>query len=246
VTRTGPGHAVRSESVDREIIRDVLSGADARAARRQQDDEAREMIRGGADAEASRKRRGVGVRARSRQRRDAPVAARSPLNSALRSTDTVLTHCSPDAYRSLVRRTSAPGYGWGMHFIEDDRISRPVKPAARTGESADPTALLEMLIDAQPAAAPTRIRSLVTVSQRLRSTIADQLDDAIAADRRLDTEIDRIATGATRAQETFEKWAAERVDRLLADLAETFAESARDLAEATVRETGFGNVAERR
>jgi acetaldehyde dehydrogenase/alcohol dehydrogenase len=142
--------------------------------------------------------------------------------------------------------TGAPGYGWDMDVIENARMSRPVKTAPRRGApSADPAALLEMLIDAQPAATLARIRSLVTVSPRLRSTIADRLDDAIAADRQLDAEIDRVATDAARAQETFEKWAAERVDRLLADLAETFAESAGDLAEATVRETGLGHVADK-
>src|SRR5262249_15557642 len=108
--------------------------------------------------------------------------------------------------------------------------------------SGDLTALLGTLIDAQPAATLSRLRSLLTASPRLRAAVADQLDDAMATDRQLDVEVDRIATAAVYAQERFAKWAVERVDRLLADLAETFAEASRDLAEATVRETGLGNV----
>src|SRR5262252_4781377 len=111
-----------------------------------------------------------------------------------------------------------------MHLM-DDPLSWPVKSAARAS-TPDPAAQLDALIDSQPAATLARIRSLVTGSPRLRSAIADQLDEAIAADRRLDAQLDRIATDAARAQERFEQWSAERVDRLLADLAETFAESA--------------------
>ena len=130
-----------------------------------------------------------------------------------------------------------------MHFINDDTLSLSTKPATRDGAaSGDLTALLGTLIDAQPAATLSRLRSLLTASPRLRAAVADQLDDAMATDRQLDVEVDRIATAAVYAQERFAKWAVERVDRLLADLAETFAEASRDLAEATVRETGLGNV----
>ena len=130
-----------------------------------------------------------------------------------------------------------------MHLM-DDPLSWPVKSAARAS-TPDPAALLDALIDTQPAVTLARIRSLVTGSPRLRSAVADQLEEAIAADRLLDAQIDRIANDAARAQERFEQWAAERIDRMLADLAETFAESARDLADATVRETGLGNVADK-
>jgi acyl-CoA reductase-like NAD-dependent aldehyde dehydrogenase len=132
-----------------------------------------------------------------------------------------------------------------MHFIEDEWTSWPIKPAARGGATADSAPLLETLIEEQPAATLARIRSLLKVSPRMRSTIAGQLDEAIAADLQLDAEIDRIAADAARAQETFEKWTDERVDALLADLAETFAEAAEELAAATVRETGLGNVADK-
>src|SRR5262252_2569551 len=130
-----------------------------------------------------------------------------------------------------------------MHLM-DDPLSWPVKSAARAS-TPDPAALLDALIDTQPAVTLARIRSLVTGSPRLRSAVADQLEEAIAADRLLDAQIDRIANDASRAQERFEQWAAERIDRMLADLAETFAESAKDLADATVRETGLGNVADK-
>src|SRR5262249_47709447 len=132
-----------------------------------------------------------------------------------------------------------------MHLM-DDPLSWPVKPMAGGGAPPpDPAALLDALIETQSAAALARVRSILTASPRLRSAAADRLDEAITADRHLDAQVDRIATDAARAQETFEKWSAERVDRLLDDLAETFAESANDLAEATVTETGFGNVADK-
>ena len=84
----------------------------------------------------------------------------------------------------------------------DDPLSWPVKSAARSGASTrDPAALLDALIDTQPAATLARIRSLVAGSPRLRSAVADQLEEAIAADRQLDAQIDRIANDAARAQE---------------------------------------------
>src|SRR6185295_2803761 len=110
-------------------------------------------------------------------------------------------------------------------------------------EQDDPP--LDSLIDSLDAAALERVRALIAGAPPARGIAAKRLDDAIADDRRIDAEVDRVAADAARAQETFEKWTDERVDALLADLAETFAESAQDLALATVRETGLGNAADK-
>ena len=104
---------------------------------------------------------------------------------------------------------------------------------------------LDSLIDSLDAPALERVRALIAGAPPARGIAAKRIDDAIADDRRIDAEVDRVASDAARAQETFEKWTDERVDALLADLAETFAESAQDLAVATVRETGLGNAADK-
>jgi acetaldehyde dehydrogenase / alcohol dehydrogenase len=126
--------------------------------------------------------------------------------------------------------------------MDAEMMSSPLFSTASAGTAVDPAAALETLIDGHPVATLALVRSLVDTGLLDRSAVARRLDAAIAADGRLDAEIDRIATGAARAQRTFEKWTDERLDNLLADLAETFAEAATDLASATVRETGLGNV----
>jgi len=47
------------------------------------------------------------------------------------------------------------------------------------------------------------------------------------------------------AQETFEHWTDERIDGLLFDVAKALAGSAKELAIATVRETGMGDAADK-
>src|SRR5262249_41433794 len=105
-----------------------------------------------------------------------------------------------------------------MHLLDNDPMSWPATTPATPADPPDVDAatLLEALVDSQPAAALARIRSLVTVSHALRATIADRLDDAIAGDRLVGLDADRIVGNAARAQETFENWNDERVDRLLA------------------------------
>jgi NAD-dependent aldehyde dehydrogenases len=51
-----------------------------------------------------------------------------------------------------------------------------------------------------------------------------------------------MASRASRAQEAFESWNDERIDALLHDLADAFADAAEELAIATVAETGMGSV----
>ena len=124
-----------------------------------------------------------------------------------------------------------------------DMIPSPVLPSAHTDAApVDAAALLDAFIDSQPAAALEAVRSLVSGAAPERRAAAERLSEAIAADQRLDADVNRIASDASRAQEVFENWTDERVDGLLRDLAEAFAHAAEDLAIAAVEETGLGNV----
>jgi acyl-CoA reductase-like NAD-dependent aldehyde dehydrogenase len=57
-----------------------------------------------------------------------------------------------------------------------------------------------------------------------------------------DPEVERLVSAAVAAQRQFEQWPEDRVDALLADIAETVAAHAAELAEASVAETHIGNV----
>ena len=61
-------------------------------------------------------------------------------------------------------------------------------------------------------------------------------------DALLTAEVDAMASRASRAQEAFESWNDDRIDALLHDLADAFADAAEELAIATVAETGMGSV----
>lgn len=122
-------------------------------------------------------------------------------------------------------------------------IPSPVSPSARTDTApVDAAALLDAFIDSQPAAALEAVRSLVSGAAPVRRATADRLSEAIAADQRLDADVNQIASDGSRAQEVFENWTDERVDGLLRDVAKAFAHAAEDLAIAAVEETGLGNV----
>jgi acyl-CoA reductase-like NAD-dependent aldehyde dehydrogenase len=55
-------------------------------------------------------------------------------------------------------------------------------------------------------------------------------------------DVDALVARANAAQRAFEAWSEQRVDALLGDIATCIADHARELAEATVLETGLGNV----
>jgi acyl-CoA reductase-like NAD-dependent aldehyde dehydrogenase len=69
--------------------------------------------------------------------------------------------------------------------------------------------------------------------------------DTTATDSGVYAEVDAAVRQARRAQAAFRDWKEERVDALLQDLAEAFAGEAALFAEATVRETGLGNVTDK-
>jgi len=58
----------------------------------------------------------------------------------------------------------------------------------------------------------------------------------------IDEDTHQMVARATKAQQSFEDWPEDRVDALLQDVAQTIAERAQELAEATVAETGMGKV----
>jgi acyl-CoA reductase-like NAD-dependent aldehyde dehydrogenase len=58
----------------------------------------------------------------------------------------------------------------------------------------------------------------------------------------IDKDTHEMVARAVEAQESFEKWPEDRVDALLGDIAETIANRAEELAEATVAETDMGIV----
>jgi acyl-CoA reductase-like NAD-dependent aldehyde dehydrogenase len=57
--------------------------------------------------------------------------------------------------------------------------------------------------------------------------------------------VDALLEAAAAAQREFEHWSEQRVDALLKDIADAVADHAEELAEATVAETGLGNVADK-
>lgn len=73
---------------------------------------------------------------------------------------------------------------------------------------------------------------------------ASELDHQIerATEAEVDADVEAMVARAVTAQETFENWTDLRVDALLRELANAFADQAEELAMATVAETGLGNV----
>jgi len=61
----------------------------------------------------------------------------------------------------------------------------------------------------------------------------------------IDKDTHEIVARAAKAQKSFEKWPEDRVDALLRDVAETIAERAGELADATVAETDMGIVTDK-
>lgn len=76
------------------------------------------------------------------------------------------------------------------------------------------------------------------------TSTASELDHQIerATEAEVDADVEAMVARAVTAQETFENWTDLRVDALLRELANAFADQAEELAMATVAETGLGNV----
>jgi acyl-CoA reductase-like NAD-dependent aldehyde dehydrogenase len=110
---------------------------------------------------------------------------------------------------------------------------------------ADVPAILEVLADTHPAIAMALVRALDEAGMPGLRTSANRLLEALADDSRIGQDVDAVVARARAAQEMFENWSDERIDGLLLDVAKAFAESAKELAVATVRETGMGNATDK-
>jgi acyl-CoA reductase-like NAD-dependent aldehyde dehydrogenase len=110
---------------------------------------------------------------------------------------------------------------------------------------SDVPAVLDRLAETHPAMALALVRALGgETSPALRAAKA-RVMEALAADSRLNAEVDAVVLRAKRAQDAFESWTDDRIDVLLRDLATAFADQAESLAVAAVQETGMGNVADK-
>jgi len=110
---------------------------------------------------------------------------------------------------------------------------------------ADIPAILELLADTHPTIALALVHALDGADTLALRATASRLLEGLANDSRLDQEVDAVVSRAASAQETFEHWTDERIDGLLFDVAKALAGSAKELAIATVRETGMGDAADK-
>jgi acyl-CoA reductase-like NAD-dependent aldehyde dehydrogenase len=123
--------------------------------------------------------------------------------------------------------------------------SRPTTHIGVDDLPGDLPAVLDLLADTHPTLALAMVRALDSARVPALRATATRLMSALAADARLDAEIDEVVTRATRSQATIESWTDARLDLLLADLASAFAARAEELAVVTVGETGIGNAADK-
>jgi len=110
---------------------------------------------------------------------------------------------------------------------------------------ADIPAILELLADTHPTIALALVHALDGADTLALRATASRLLEGLANDSRLDQEVDAVVSRAASAQETFEHWTDERIDGLLFDVAKALAGSAKELAIATVRETGMGDAGDK-
>lgn len=103
---------------------------------------------------------------------------------------------------------------------------------------------LRSLESEQPALGQAIWRTLaLSAAQRLRTT-NDRLLEHLE-DTRPDPDVDRVVANARNAQQGILGWSEERLEQLLAALAQAVAAQSTPLALATVKETRLGNVADK-
>jgi acyl-CoA reductase-like NAD-dependent aldehyde dehydrogenase len=103
---------------------------------------------------------------------------------------------------------------------------------------------LDELSREAPEAGLTLLRSLGRDAAEKARAYSKALEEFIFSGGR-DPEVDRMVAAAAAAQAELETWPEERVDALLVALSDGLLELAGELAEATVAETGLGNVADK-
>ena len=103
---------------------------------------------------------------------------------------------------------------------------------------------IEQLLADHPAIGLSVLRALgQDAARKLRQ--ANTLLVEHLADDTVDPEVEDMVARAKAAQREIETWSEERIDALLADIAETVAGQAEALAKAIVEETHIGNVADK-
>ncbi len=115
-------------------------------------------------------------------------------------------------------------------------------PEPTTDARSELQAAIDQVVEIDPSLGLSLVRSLGAATPQTRAAIAAHLLDAVADERRLDGDVDRVVSSARAAQEVFENWTDERINHLLGDMAKALAARAGALAEMTVNVTRIGNV----
>jgi acyl-CoA reductase-like NAD-dependent aldehyde dehydrogenase len=109
-------------------------------------------------------------------------------------------------------------------------------------DSIELTRVLERFIDEQPALGLDIVRALGECATPELHDITERLTAAVNEELAIEIEVDAMVARARAAQRAFERWSDWRVNELLAALSEVLTDHAEELASATVKETGRGNV----
>jgi acetaldehyde dehydrogenase/alcohol dehydrogenase len=127
-----------------------------------------------------------------------------------------------------------------------DGLPRSASAFAETDVQAQhfSASALAKLCSEQPPIGSALLHALGRVASLKLRGITERFADSIIADVR-DPDVDRVVAKAAEAQRAFASWSEERVDALLAALANEVAGHAESLARATVQETRIGNVADK-
>jgi acyl-CoA reductase-like NAD-dependent aldehyde dehydrogenase len=106
---------------------------------------------------------------------------------------------------------------------------------------------LERFVDDDPAVGIDMLRALGGgAAPAALHDLAERLTAALDVDIAMDLEVDAMVSRARAAQRAFERWSEWRINELLAALSDTLTDHAEELAQATVSETGRGNVADKK
>src|SRR6188474_1933348 len=90
---------------------------------------------------------------------------------------------------------------------ESSMITTPVAPPEpATDAHSELQAAIDQVVEIDPRLGFSLVRSLGAATPQTRAAIAVHLLDAIANERRLDDDVDRVVSSACAAQEVFENW----------------------------------------
>lgn len=127
-----------------------------------------------------------------------------------------------------------------------DGLPRSASAFAQTDVQAQrlSASALAKLRAERPSICIALLEALGRVASLKLRAMTERFAEAVIADV-TDPDVDRIVANAVEAQHAFASWPEERVDALLAALANAVAGQAEPLACATVQETSIGNVADK-